>query len=478
MTSAKRVPPKAAKWPRIRETTKNDRKVFIVDARLKKKGRRYDCQTRIEAESLAESLRIQRANEGNSSFELTPAERTAAQEAIGMLRPHGRTIQEAVRFYLKNMDVIKREVMLAPFIEEVMANKKDDGIAYYTFMSQRTFYRRFSREFPDAKLMDFTTPMLDDWLRKQKVKGTSRNSFRANLRSLFNIAKRRRYLIDNPIDGTAHVRVDRPAPFILSADQCVRLLNACVDLENPKMLVSIALGLFAGLPDHGRTHQPRRPEALTQSTMFNLRPYQQQCCQAVENSFSRDGFNRSLAVLATAAGKTVIFSRLARYWINEKAGRVLVLADRDELIAQAVAKLESAAGLRADVEKAERQAAVGAPLVVSSIQTMSRRLRKWPPGSFSHIIADEAHLAMASNWQRTLKHLCGFHPDTDLPLPEEAPEVFDDGRGQPRIAGHLRRAGHGGSAPARGRAGGVHGRHRRASELHPTHAGLERERTR
>lgn len=166
--------------------------------------------------------------------------------------------------------------------------------------------------------------------------------------------------------------------------------------------------------------------------MFNLRPYQNRCCNAVEKSFARDNFNRSLAVLATAAGKTVIFSRLARHWINDQGARVLVLADRDELIGQAVAKLEGAAGLLADVEKAERKATVGAPLVVSSIQTMSRRLGKWPPGSFSHIIVDEAHLSMAPNWQRTLKHFAGFHPDAELPLPQESPRVFDGGGGPGR----------------------------------------------
>lgn len=166
--------------------------------------------------------------------------------------------------------------------------------------------------------------------------------------------------------------------------------------------------------------------------MMVLRPYQNRACNAVEKSFSRDGFNRSLAVLATAAGKTVIFSRLARHWINEQRARVLILADRDELISQAVAKLDSAAGLRADVEKAKQRAALDSPLVVSSIQTMSKRLAKWKPGSFSHIIADEAHLAMAGNFQRTLKHLCGFHPEAELPLPPEPPRVFDDGSGPHR----------------------------------------------
>jgi superfamily II DNA or RNA helicase len=166
--------------------------------------------------------------------------------------------------------------------------------------------------------------------------------------------------------------------------------------------------------------------------MFELRSYQLDCCRRVYKSFEKEGFARALAVLGTGGGKTVIFSRLAKKWIETLDARVLILADRDELISQAVHKLNSAADLRAAIEKAEQRATPGSPLVVSSIQTISRRLEKWQPGSFTHIICDEAHLSISRNWATVLRHLCRYPLEGQLP---EAAPIIDGMKAPVRVLG-------------------------------------------
>ena len=79
--------------------------------------------------------------------------------------------------------------------------------------------------------------------------------------------------------------------------------------------------------------------ALSPSAPSDLRPYQRAAVEAVLAA-RRAGKRRLLVHLPTGAGKTVIFSHLARLAKRQ----VLVLAHREELLMQARDKLERALG--------------------------------------------------------------------------------------------------------------------------------------
>src|SRR5688572_15348536 len=68
--------------------------------------------------------------------------------------------------------------------------------------------------------------------------------------------------------------------------------------------------------------------------MLQLRDYQLEAHRRIEDAEAR-GARKQLAVLATGLGKTVIFSALA----EKRQARTLILAHRDELVGQAVAKV-------------------------------------------------------------------------------------------------------------------------------------------
>ena len=70
--------------------------------------------------------------------------------------------------------------------------------------------------------------------------------------------------------------------------------------------------------------------------MIELRPYQEEMISAITSAY-RDGKGRVLGQLPTGMGKTVVFGTLAAGTSRWS----LVLAHRDELIEQAVAKLHT-----------------------------------------------------------------------------------------------------------------------------------------
>lgn len=137
---------------------------------------------------------------------------------------------------------------------------------------------------------------------------------------------------------------------------------------------------------------------------MELRPYQSECAEAIERGWGE--FRRQLLVLPTGGGKTIVFAHLAR-WEADRGGKTLVLAHREELILQADDKIHAATGLRAQIERAGDRAGPDAPVVVASIQSMIRRLDRWPSDHFSLVVVDEAHHAISKSWRSVLDHFNG-----------------------------------------------------------------------
>jgi superfamily II DNA or RNA helicase len=146
-----------------------------------------------------------------------------------------------------------------------------------------------------------------------------------------------------------------------------------------------------------------------------LRAYQQEAVDAVIAA-RRAGTRRMLVCLPTGAGKTVIFAHLARL----ARRTVLVLAHREELLAQAKAKIEAALGAVGDagavgIEQGSQRAAADARVVVCSIRSLhARRLAEVVRGrDIGLIIYDECHHAAAEDNRRVLTSLGVFEPSFD-----------------------------------------------------------------
>lgn len=138
---------------------------------------------------------------------------------------------------------------------------------------------------------------------------------------------------------------------------------------------------------------------------MELRPYQQAAKAAVLDEWDR-GVDKTLLVLPTGTGKTIVFSAVTEEAVR-RGGRVLILAHRGELLEQAADKLEKSTGLRSSLEKAE-SSCLGSwyRVAVGSVQSLQRpsRLDRFAPDYFTNIIIDEAHHCLSDGYQRILEH--------------------------------------------------------------------------
>lgn len=138
---------------------------------------------------------------------------------------------------------------------------------------------------------------------------------------------------------------------------------------------------------------------------MDLRPYQQAAREAIHGEWQQ-GHRRTLLVLPTGTGKTIVFSKVIEDEVRE-GRRVLVLAHRGELLDQAADKLAKSTGLMCAVEKAEESCLDSFfRVVVGSVQSLTRpkRLGQFDPDYFGAIIVDEAHHCISESYQRILSH--------------------------------------------------------------------------
>jgi superfamily II DNA or RNA helicase len=160
---------------------------------------------------------------------------------------------------------------------------------------------------------------------------------------------------------------------------------------------------------------------------FELREYQQTALDRIAQAEER-GCRKQLVVAATGLGKTIIFAALA----ERRGGRTLILAHRDELVAQAAAKVREVwPGVDVGIVKADLDY-VHSQVVVASVQTLARaprlnRLAQTAP--FNLVVVDEAHHTAATTYRRVLDAFHAGEQGGPLLLGVTATPDRGDGKG-------------------------------------------------
>jgi len=129
---------------------------------------------------------------------------------------------------------------------------------------------------------------------------------------------------------------------------------------------------------------------------IKLRDYQSECKNIIDNLAP----GSYLVQMATGLGKTVTFASINR------PGRMLILSHREELVRQPLKYFNCSTGI--EMASAESN---GEDVVSASVQSLTRRLKRFAPDDFDIIVTDEAHHAAAQSYRHIYEY---FRPRLHL----------------------------------------------------------------
>src|SRR5260370_8381632 len=125
-----------------------------------------------------------------------------------------------------------------------------------------------------------------------------------------------------------------------------------------------------------------------------LRPYQSDAAGAIIKAWREN--QHAICVMATGGGKTLIAAGTSARVRNNGGGRILFLANRNELCVQPMATFADQLGDIPALEKADSYAPLEADVVIGSVQTLSRKklLERFPRDHFAYIFAAHSHMSL------------------------------------------------------------------------------------
>jgi len=231
-------------WPVVRKVQyQNKTPAWLVDARIRGRGGRYFFKTPKEAATKASQLRIERENQGSSAIHFPERLRNEATECAGLLAPFGKSLRDAVAFYLPHLQASNRVCTFRALTDQLLSAKERDAASKRYLSDLRSRLGQFASSFEGKNVSEFTSGDVDHWLRSLGLASTTRNNFRRVLIVAFNFAREQGYCVSNPAKKSAKAKAIESAVGILTVDQTARLLE-----KAPAELVPyIAIGAFAGL---------------------------------------------------------------------------------------------------------------------------------------------------------------------------------------------------------------------------------------
>jgi integrase len=210
-----------------------------------KRWRRF-FSNKSEADVFLEVKRTEHENFGARGIAMPENLRVMAQEGAEALAPYGKSIRDAVEFYLPHVRAQTRSVSVSELVAELLSAKAQDGKSVRYLEDLRSRLGQFVREFGEHVVASFTTKQIDDWLRSLDIAGLTRNHFRRALHTAFEFALRAGYNSTNPVAGTAKAKVVPAEIGVLTVSECERLLTAAAS-SLVDTLPYVVLGLYCGL---------------------------------------------------------------------------------------------------------------------------------------------------------------------------------------------------------------------------------------
>jgi len=227
---------------------------------LKKEGKRWIPKYTNESEARrdAEHYKKERRNFGVSATELTIGVRAETAACLEKLRPFGKTITEAVSFYVTHLQTESKlevsrtlEVCLQDFVAEKVRLAERGDLRAISIQTTKSRAKRLAESLGSIPIQAIGSKHLSEFLANLPFSQVTKIHYRAFLSEFMSYALEREWIEGNPLSAWGKTKRRKNLireVQILSVSEVKRLLDVARNDEKAHIFVPyLALGLFLGL---------------------------------------------------------------------------------------------------------------------------------------------------------------------------------------------------------------------------------------
>ena len=218
---------------------------YVVAVNAPEGRTRKYFETKKAADAYAQVKRLEGEEMGNRAVEIDADIRLAALKASKALKPYGKSIGEAVAYYVQHLKDTERSCSVDDAAEEFLTYKVSMGKSHRYLLDIRSRLNAFRKAFGAECVAEITTTKIESWMGDLQVGSLARNNYRRVLHTFFAFCKKRNYCRENPVQGVDMADVPvKDTEIFTPADMALMLAEAEGDV-----LAYLAIGGFAGLRD-------------------------------------------------------------------------------------------------------------------------------------------------------------------------------------------------------------------------------------
>src|SRR5262249_19649399 len=151
----------------------------------------------------------------------------SALRAAEQLEPFGKTVDDAVEFYLAHLQAERGSIPVRQAVDELIANRTAAGLSALYLRDLKFRLGRFANALGERIVASVTTKEIVEWLESLGVGSVTRNIFRRDARTLFSFCCGRKYCVENPVAVKETLaKEQRKEVEVLSVEEARRLLAA------------------------------------------------------------------------------------------------------------------------------------------------------------------------------------------------------------------------------------------------------------
>ena len=313
-------------------------------------GRRKQFWFATEKEARADCADRNREREAyGSKVNLDSEARLEAFRAAELLRPHGKTIMDAVRHYLTHLNQLSSStpfsVLAAKVREEFKRRVEANEVSARHAESMNETLKKLELRFGEQLVSEIRSEEVRNWLLRLPLASKTRNKHRGYAAQIFNLAVDYGYSPINPVAKikkfNERVSEENSEISILSAEQTERLFRAA----KPEVIPFLTLSFFAGIrratlerldwsdvrfeekrvivPAHKGKNQKRYQVNLSENAVEWLKPYVRPTGSLLVRATATNRFSKEMGKPSEIATRRLILEAAENTGVSlpDNAGR-------------------------------------------------------------------------------------------------------------------------------------------------------------